>query len=48
MYHDFLNALQTTVAQCMGDEWGVEQARAWNTRIAGLLDEIHAVEPVPA
>jgi hypothetical protein len=48
MYHDFLNALRATVAQCMGDEWGVQHARAWDTRIAGLLDEIHSVEPAPA
>lgn len=45
MYHDFLTALRNTVAAVMTNEWGAQQAHAWDTRLAQLLDEIHAVEP---
>ncbi|XOV82581.1 MAG: hypothetical protein ACFHXK_17185 [bacterium] len=43
MYPAFLAALRDTVARTLGDEWGVCEAQAWDTRINTLLDDINAV-----
>ena len=43
MYPDFLGALRNTVADALGDQWGEPEAKAWDTRINSLLEEIKAV-----
>ena len=43
MYPPYLTALRNAVAESLGDNWGVPEAQAWDTRIATLLDQIYAV-----
>jgi hypothetical protein len=42
MYGELLLSVRETVAAALGAEWNAAYARAWDARVAGLVDEIGA------
>ncbi len=42
MYSHFFSALQQAIAGALGERWSAEFEAAWQTRIAGLINEVDA------